>query len=151
MQNQVKAPFVVYADFESVLHHVDISSNSGKSTRYQEHVACSYMYYIVSNIPGIEFEPRMYVGVNAAEHLLNSLQNDLYKQIMPIIERNVEMMYSEEDQYQFEGATICCICQKELNRDTQIVVRDHCHFTGKFRGAAHQVCNLNYKIVERWK
>ena len=24
-------------------------------------------------------------------------------------------------------------------------VRDHCYFTGKYRGAAHDVCNLNYK------
>ena len=25
-------------------------------------------------------------------------------------------------------------------------VRDHCHYTGKFRGAAHGFCNLIYKI-----
>ena len=24
-------------------------------------------------------------------------------------------------------------------------VRDHCHFTGKFRGAAHNICNLQFK------
>ena len=25
-------------------------------------------------------------------------------------------------------------------------IRDHCHFTGKFRGATHSICNLHYKV-----
>ena len=27
-------------------------------------------------------------------------------------------------------------------------VRDHCHFTSKYRGAAHNNCNLRYKIAK---
>ena len=28
-------------------------------------------------------------------------------------------------------------------------VRDHCHYTGKYRGAAHSICNLRYKISKK--
>ena len=34
--------------------------------------------------------------------------------------------------------------KKDFNNDKK--VRDHCHFTGKYRGAAHNTCNLRYKI-----
>ena len=32
------------------------------------------------------------------------------------------------------------------NFDKNNKVRDHCHYAGKFRGAAHNICNLKYKI-----
>ena len=38
--------------------------------------------------------------------------------------------------------------QKELdnNDKKQQKVRDHCHYTAKYRGAAHNICNLRYKV-----
>ena len=28
-------------------------------------------------------------------------------------------------------------------------VRDHCHYTGKYRGAAHNICNLRYNTPKK--
>ena len=33
--------------------------------------------------------------------------------------------------------------------EKQQKVRDHCHYTGKYRGAAHNICNLRYKVYCR--
>ena len=41
---------------------------------------------------GIQFQPKIYVGEDAAELLLDSLQKDLNTHIMPVIEKDVEMI-----------------------------------------------------------
>ena len=43
---------------------------------------------------------------------------------------------------------ICYICKKEFDTNDKkyYKVKDHCHYTGKYRGAAHNICNLRYKI-----
>ena len=40
------------------------------------------------------------------------------------------------------------IYKKEFDKSDKkyYKVRDHCHYTGKYRGAAHNICNLRYKI-----
>ena len=30
-------------------------------------------------------------------------------------------------------------------------IRNHCHYTGKFRGAAHSECNLRYKVSKEFQ
>ena len=43
---------------------------------------------------------------------------------------------------------ICYICKKEFDTADKKhhKVKDHCHYTEKYRGAAHNICNLIYKI-----
>ena len=48
---------------------------------------------------------------------------------------------TKEEECEFEKAKICWICQGKLEEK----VRDHCHFTGKYRGAAHNKCSLQFK------
>ena len=59
------------------------------------------------------------------------------------------MIFNSEDQKDFKSATLCHICEKDLYKDKEIgkilKVRDHCYFTGEYRGAAHNECHLNCK------
>ena len=86
IQKQVEAPFTVDADFESILKQL-----SGNGNKYQEHIACPYAYQIVISVPGIEFEPRLLVGVGVTDHFIDTLQ-DLNKYIIPLIEKHVDMI-----------------------------------------------------------
>ena len=150
IEKQVEAPFVVYADFESLLE--PMPATTGQTTKTEEHVACSYAYYIVSRVPNIQFDLKLYVGTDATEHFLTSLQKDLNKHIMPVIERNEEMIWDDVAQASFDAATECFICRKPLDRENEVISRDHCHFTGQFRGAVHQSCNIKYVVEkERYK
>ena len=49
----------------------------------------------------------------------------------------------------YENQKVCCICKKEFSSNDHDKkyhnVRDHCHQTGKFRGATSSICNLRYK------
>ena len=60
---------------------------------------------------------------------------------------------TNEENKSYEKQKVCYICKKEFSTDENDKnafklyhkVRDHCHYTGKFRGAAHSICNLRYK------
>ena len=50
---------------------------------------------------------------------------------------------SMQDKLSYNNSTLCHIYNEELGKDR---VRDHCHLCGKYRCAAHEVCNLEYKV-----
>ena len=52
---------------------------------------------------------------------------------------------TKEDEEKFLKANECYICNKKYT-DKDIKVRDHCHITGKYRGSAHQECNLQLRL-----
>ena len=54
---------------------------------------------------------------------------------------------TEKQVQEYEESSTCFICNKIFtNNVSNPKVRDHCHITGKFRGAAHSRCNLNFQL-----
>ena len=53
-----------------------------------------------------------------------------------------KMVLSDEGRFEFNNAAYCWIWKSSINNDK---VRDHCHLTGKYRGAAHYICKLQFK------
>ena len=67
----------------------------------------------------------------------------------------IPLTKKEEENY--NNQKVCYICKKEFNnndtaesssleRKKNYKVRDHWHYTGKYRGAVHNICNLRYKV-----
>ena len=56
---------------------------------------------------------------------------------------------TKEEEKTHNKQKVCHICRKEFNTEhcdkKYHKVKDHCHYTGKYRGAAHDICNLRYK------
>ena len=61
---------------------------------------------------------------------------------------NKNLIMTEEEEHLFQQSNSCWICKKLIDNDEE-KVRDHCHVTGKFRGAAHKSCNLNFKLTKK--
>ena len=63
---------------------------------------------------------------------------------------NKNLITSEEEEQLFLKSNSCWIGEKLIyNDDNDEKVRDHCHVTGKYRGAAHCSCNVNFQLTKK--
>ena len=148
-----KVPFIIYADTEALIkemHNCDPNPERSYTKKYQKHKPISFSYYIKSfNDNVYESKSRNYTGEDAMEKFVEWIEEDV-KEIANI--PDVEMIFGPDELNQFNSATKCWICKGEFD-DTadekgykkNEKVKDHCHYTGRFRGAAHNSCNLKYK------
>lgn len=141
-QNKLAVPFIIYADLESILMKPTRKfGNSDSTTAYQEHAAYCIGYYLHCNFD----HTKSYYKSNRGEACIEWFVSELHRiacEIGPILRTNIPMKMTSEDNTAFENSLICHICDKALLVDK---VRDHCHLTGKYRGAAHTNCNVLYE------
>ena len=144
-----RAPFAIYADFESLVKPLDTckpNPNKSYTLKYQKHEPVSFVYYIKSfNESVYKSKLRSYVKENEEDpDTIDVFINWLEEDVKIISELgNEPMIITAEEQEQFNKASNCWICGKLLNLQDR--VRDHCHFTGRYRGAACNICNLKYR------
>ena len=143
-----RAPFAIYADFESIVKPLDTCEpdpNKSYTLKYQKHEPVSFVYYIKSfNENVYKSKLRSYVKENEEDpDTIDVFINWLEEDVKIISELgNEKMIITAEEEEQFKQASNCWICHKKLNLEDR--VRDHCHYTGRYRGAAHNICNLKY-------
>ena len=150
-------PFAIYADFECFTMPVNScqpNPNKSYTQSYQKHDPSGYCLYL-KGLDGMDVNFKPIVYTKKAE------DEDISKRFIKHVIKLTHKVYQEyylkpkpynltsQEEKDFQSARRCHICEKKLFRDKEtgkiLKVRDHCHFTGEYRGAAHKDCNLKCK------
>ena len=143
-EKQVAILFKIYADTESFLKRTN--SYEGEHTiKYQEHFPNSIGAKLVCiddrfTLPSIIFKGKdcinkLITWVLDKQKWTKQVTDQYFKKKLIMINEGI-----------YKSSHICWIYREELNTGR---VRDHCHITGKFRGAAHNQCNLKFKMSKK--
>ncbi|XP_065641176.1 uncharacterized protein LOC136073505 [Hydra vulgaris] len=153
----MRVPFVVYAGFESIIKPINTcepNSNSSYTKQYQKHTPSSFCYYIKCFDESV-YQSKLVTFTasnedeDVAQRFIDMLEEDVKKIYNDHLKFPKKMIFTIKDKKKFDDAKICHICENELGKDR---VRDHCHITGKYRGAAHsdlnEFTNKENKVIE---
>ena len=145
-QNEVECPIKIYADFESILE--PMCDTKGKTKLYQRHVPSAFCFYVVSRVPEFEMDPITYVK-QGDEDVAKVFCEKLEETTRKIYERfkdDKPMIFDDAARKHYASQTVCYACGEPFSEEKGLKkVRDHCHYTGKFRGALHSKCNLRLR------
>ena len=156
-------PFSIYADFECVTEKISscqpppmkkpkkgrLPEERSYTEKYQKHTACSFGYKLVCHYDSqYSGDLVIYRGEDSIVRFMKCMFEEV-KNCQSIIRDNFNkpLEMTKKDEKAFTKAKRCHICEKKyIVDDDDVPVRDHCHVTGKYRGSAHQSCNLKLQI-----
>ena len=156
-------PFVVYADFESFVSPLDVEEKDPTKSftvQYQSHVPSGFCYTIKCMDETIYptktvLKTASYEGEDMGKLFVETLSED-FKPIYDILKTPKPIIMSNFDKISHEKSEKCYACgikfgterknERTKKKEKIVKCRDHCHITGKYRGAACDKCNLRMKV-----
>ena len=134
---------VIYADFESILLPYSTCDKENEKTKnLNKKVPCGYLINVVTNHNN-KSKQTYYKGESTVSTFCNEIRNIAHGLLN--IEKKPMQNLSDEELIRYDIAKHCHICKKVFGKKKQhIKVCNHDYYTGKYRGAAHLICNLRY-------
>ena len=138
--------------FHKPINSCQPNPNSSFTQEHQKHEPSGYCLYL-KGLDGIKdnYKPIVYTKKseddNISEKFIKHLKIMTHSIYRKYYLNPKPLKLTHEEEKDFKSAKVCHICEQEFGvyeKTGEIFkVRDHCHFTGKYRGAAHNQCNLN--------
>ena len=156
-------PFVVYADFECFVKPLETEKKNPSESytiKYQSHVPSGFCYVIKCMDESV-YKTKTVTRTISEENedmgklFVETLSEDL-KPIYEILKTPKPMIMSDSEKDQHAKTENCYACkakfgterrnEKTKKKEKVVKCRDHCHITGKYRGAACDKCNLRMRV-----
>ena len=145
---QIPIVFKIYGDTECLLKRINIKG--GEYTKsYQKHILNSIGAKLVCIDNRFTLPTKIFTGNNCVNNFIKWIftQQKICNQITNE-HFNKKLKMTLEDENNYQNSKDCLICNQKINKDKDNV-RDHCHITGQYRGAAHNKCNSKLKIPKK--
>ena len=145
-EKSIKLPFIIYAELECLLEKMSTCYNNpeeSSTTEINKHTPSGYSLFTHCSFDKAKNKLDYYRG----KDYMKKFCKDVRKHATEIInyEKKKMIPLAIKEEIDHNKQKICYICKKEFVKKNYKVI-DHCHYTGKYRGAAHNICNLRYKI-----
>ena len=144
---QFKVPFAMYADFESLLEPIQSSSKNRSgpwTTVTNNHIPSDWCVYSEFAYGKVENPLTLYRGKDCVKKFCSHIIGEARRLYRAFPELPMKPLTSNQNE-KYKKSKRCHICSRPFTlKDPK--VRDHCHYTGKYRRATHRNCNLQYKI-----
>ena len=157
-EKSMKAPFVIYTDLECLLEKMSTcinNPNESSTTKINKHIPSGYSIFTNCSFDESKIKLNYYRGKDIMKRFCEDLRIHATKIIN--YEKKKVIPLTTEEKINYNDQKVCYIWKKEfdtidttkssfLERTNNYKIRDHCHYTGKYRGAVHNFCNLRYKV-----
>ena len=144
-QNQFRVPFMIYADFEVILEPIqspNLDPNQPYTSEVNQHISSGWCIYSKFAHGEVKDPLKLYRGKDCVEKFYDHIKEEAHRLYHMFLEKPMDSL-TKKQWKRYEKASRCHICFKPFNsKDPK--VRDHCHYTGCYRGPAYSLCNLRY-------
>ena len=157
-QKQMKAPYVIYADFEALVKkmHGCERDQEKKYKSYTEktewHEACGYSYIVLKS-DGEVTAKKVFRGEGAVKSFLESIMQEKEK-IREMLAEQKPITMTNEDWYDFKNAYNCHICEKKLVKENYwdslpVYTKGLISEKEKYQGQYHKRCFFQEQKYQR--